>query len=106
MELEQIWFAAQRLTMNNKLPLDKVIDNLESSFLFWDEKALNNFVRKWLDTVLPKGGDFVNRKGLCDTCIYDKSCSFPRKFPVHACDEFTQDKKKISRLTDRCNAKE
>ncbi len=29
------------------------------------------------------------KKGLCISCIYDKDCSFPRKFPVLQCEEFS-----------------
>ncbi len=28
-------------------------------------------------------------KGLCSTCVYDKECTFPRKFPVLQCEEFS-----------------
>ena len=27
-------------------------------------------------------------KGICETCIYDNWCVFPRKFPVLQCEEF------------------
>jgi len=30
----------------------------------------------------------MENKGLCNTCINDKDCSFPRKFPVYLCEEF------------------
>lgn len=88
------------------MPLDKAIENLENSFLFWDEKALSNFVREWLKTIFPKGGDSMIKKGLCETCIYDKTCGYPRKFPVHACDEFTPDKKKSPRNAEKCDVRE
>ena len=29
------------------------------------------------------------KKGLCITCVHDKGCTFPRKFPVWQCEEFT-----------------
>ena len=29
------------------------------------------------------------RKGLCSTCVNEKGCTFPRKFPVLQCEEFT-----------------
>lgn len=29
------------------------------------------------------------KKGLCSTCVHDKECTFPRKFPVWHCEEFT-----------------
>jgi len=28
------------------------------------------------------------KKGLCITCVNDKTCTFPRKFPVLQCEEF------------------
>lgn len=28
------------------------------------------------------------KKGLCETCVNDKDCAFPRKFPVLQCEEF------------------
>jgi hypothetical protein len=31
----------------------------------------------------------MEKKGLCSTCIHDKECTFPRKFPVWQCEEFT-----------------
>lgn len=30
----------------------------------------------------------MDKKGLCCTCISDKECSFPRRFPVIQCEEF------------------
>ncbi len=30
----------------------------------------------------------MESKGLCITCVHDKTCSFPRKFPVIQCEEF------------------
>jgi hypothetical protein len=38
-----------------------------------------------------KGGVTMdnNKKGLCSTCANDKTCTFPRKFPVIQCVEFT-----------------
>lgn len=29
------------------------------------------------------------RKGLCISCVNDKTCAFPRKFPVWQCEEFS-----------------
>ena len=29
------------------------------------------------------------RKGLCNSCVNDKWCTFPRRFPVFQCEEFT-----------------
>jgi len=31
----------------------------------------------------------MEKKGLCSTCIYDEECTFPRKFPVWQCEEFS-----------------
>jgi len=31
---------------------------------------------------------FMENKGLCKTCSNDKTCSFPRHFPVIICEEF------------------
>jgi len=31
----------------------------------------------------------MDKKGLCDTCVRDKDCSFLRKFPVFQCEEFS-----------------
>lgn len=31
----------------------------------------------------------MEKKGLCSTCVNDKECTFPRKFPVLQCEEFT-----------------
>lgn len=30
----------------------------------------------------------MEKKGLCNTCVSDKDCSFSRKFPVLQCEEF------------------
>jgi len=30
----------------------------------------------------------MTRKGLCITCMYDKNCVLPSKFPVWQCEEF------------------
>lgn len=30
----------------------------------------------------------MEKKGLCHTCVNDKDCTFPRKFPVWQCEEF------------------
>ena len=30
------------------------------------------------------------KKGLCITCANDKTCTFPRKFPVWQCEEFSE----------------
>jgi len=39
----------------------------------------------------------MKNKGLCTTCIFDKSCSFIRKFPVLQCEEFSTDELKPRR---------
>ncbi len=31
----------------------------------------------------------MSEKGLCSSCVNDKGCTFPRKFPVLQCEEFT-----------------
>jgi len=31
----------------------------------------------------------MEKKGLCSTCVQDKGCAFPRRFPVWQCEEFT-----------------
>ena len=31
----------------------------------------------------------MEKKGLCITCANDKTCTFPRKFPVWQCEEFS-----------------
>lgn len=30
----------------------------------------------------------MESKGLCKTCVHDKGCSFPRRFPIYLCEEF------------------
>lgn len=32
----------------------------------------------------------MGKKGLCETCVNDKGCTFPRKFPVLQCEEFEE----------------
>jgi hypothetical protein len=32
----------------------------------------------------------MEKKGLCHTCVNDKGCTFPRKFPVLQCEEFAE----------------
>lgn len=39
----------------------------------------------------------MENKGLCMTCNNDKHCTFPRKFPVLDCEEFTNGKAKPER---------
>ena len=31
----------------------------------------------------------MDEKGLCSTCVHDKKCAFPRRFPVWQCEEFS-----------------
>lgn len=31
----------------------------------------------------------MENKGLCETCVYDKECTFSRRFPVIECEEFS-----------------
>ncbi len=31
----------------------------------------------------------MEKKGLCITCVHDKDCTFPRKFLVLQCEEFS-----------------
>ena len=31
----------------------------------------------------------MENKGLCETCVNDKDCTFSRKFPVWQCEEFS-----------------
>ena len=33
----------------------------------------------------------MEKKGLCITCVYDKTCVFSRRFPVLQCEEFSDD---------------
>lgn len=35
-----------------------------------------------------RGGSYMEKKGLCITCVKNKGCSFGRKFPVLYCEEF------------------
>jgi hypothetical protein len=32
----------------------------------------------------------MEKKGLCQTCVNDKACTFPRRFPVLQCEEFEE----------------
>jgi len=47
----------------------------------------------------------MEKKGLCITCVNDKDCSFPRRFPVLQCEEF-QDREPLveedRKNTTRC----
>ena len=37
-------------------------------------------------------------KGLCSSCVNDKGCTFPRRFPVLQCEEFTGYEPKLKKL--------
>jgi len=39
----------------------------------------------------------MENKGLCSTCVNDKDCNFPRKFPVLQCEEFTDCERKTKK---------
>ncbi len=48
------------------------------------------------------------KKGLCITCVNDKTCTFPRKFPVWQCEEFSDEEptiKKGREDTLKCSTK-
>jgi len=32
----------------------------------------------------------MQTKGLCTNCVNDKTCTFPRRFPVWQCEEFEE----------------
>lgn len=40
----------------------------------------------------------MEKKGLCSTCVNDKECTFPRKFPVLQCEEFTGYESKLAKI--------
>lgn len=40
----------------------------------------------------------MEKKGLCVTCVEDKNCAFPRRFPVLHCEEFTNHEPKPVKL--------
>lgn len=31
----------------------------------------------------------MENKGLCETCVHDKECTFSRRFPIIECEEFS-----------------
>ncbi len=31
----------------------------------------------------------MEKRGLCSACVFDKECSFPRKYPIWECGEFS-----------------
>ena len=41
----------------------------------------------------------MEKKGLCITCINDRECTFPRRFPVLECEEFTNKESDVKKLT-------
>ena len=41
----------------------------------------------------------MQNKGLCVTCSYDETCSFPRRFPVLQCEEFS-DNEPTAKITN------
>ena len=48
------------------------------------------------------------KKGLCETCVNDKTCTFPRKFPVWQCEEFSDKEPTIKegqKQTLKCSTK-
>lgn len=96
--------------MNNNIPIKEALECLENSFLIWDEKTIKRFIETVMEgwTFSEKGGDVMKTlsKGLCDTCVSDKTCSFPRRFPVHACDEFAQNGGKKIKNKDRVEVRE
>jgi len=46
----------------------------------------------------------MEKKGLCQTCVNDKDCSFPRRFPVLQCEEF-QDREPLFKEDQEKTAK-
>ncbi|MCK4326310.1 hypothetical protein KAW55_06095 [bacterium] len=40
----------------------------------------------------------MKKKGLCSTCVNDKGCTFPRRFPVWQCEEFTGFEPKLTKV--------
>ncbi len=46
----------------------------------------------------------MEKKGLCINCTHDKDCSFPRKFPVWQCEEFSDYEPSQTKVTkEKCN---
>ena len=43
----------------------------------------------------------MERKGLCSSCIHDEDCTFPRKFPVWQCEEFSDYEPKSARAANK-----
>lgn len=38
------------------------------------------------------------KRGLCSTCVHDKGCTFPRKFPVLQCEEFSTEEQESKKM--------
>ena len=37
-------------------------------------------------------------KGLCKICIHDKTCTFPRQFPVLQCEEYSASNYNLNKI--------
>jgi hypothetical protein len=48
----------------------------------------------------------MKKKGLCSTCLHDRDCDFPRKFPVWQCEEFNGYGKDSQKIKDSKKTKE
>lgn len=46
----------------------------------------------------------MDKRGLCNTCVNDRDCAFPRKLPVIQCEEFSNEGRK-SRHSKKIKAK-
>ena len=46
----------------------------------------------------------MENKGLCETCVHDKECTFSRKFPVIECEEFSN-QEPAEEKTEKCDDK-
>ena len=42
----------------------------------------------------------MDKKGLCSTCTHDKGCTFPRRFPVWQCEEFSDYETKLTKTKE------
>ncbi len=45
----------------------------------------------------------MKNKGLCNTCINNKKCVFPQKFPVLQCEEFSDHEPKAGKKIKKNN---